>query len=162
VLRPSVTLMDLQMPGEDGIAAITRIRAEEPDASIIALSAFTDDRLVAGAMRAGARGYLGKEVAPEDLVRAVRAASRGETVLSADATDRLHEHLNGGSAGSLTDRERQVLELMERGSPDREIADELGISVKTVEKHVGSILRKTGAQNRTHAAALSREARTAG
>ncbi len=162
VLRPSVTLMDLQMPGEDGIAAITRIRAEEPDASIIALSAFTDDRLVAGAMRAGARGYLGKEVAPEELVRAVRAASRGETVLSADATDRLHEHLNGGSAGSLTDRERQVLELMERGSPDREIADELGISVKTVEKHVGSILRKTGAQNRTHAAALSREARTAG
>lgn len=161
-LRPEVTLMDLQMSDGDGIDAIERIRSEEPEASIVALSAFADDRLVAGAMRAGARGYLGKEVTAEELVRAVRAASRGETVLSARATDRLHAHLNGGAGGSLTDRELEVLGLMERGMSDRDIAAQLGISVKTVEKHVGSILRKTGAHNRTHAAALAREGRAPG
>jgi DNA-binding NarL/FixJ family response regulator len=150
--------MDLQMPGGDGLDAIARIRAEEPEASIIAVSAFANDDLVAGAMRAGARGYVGKEITEDDLVRAVRAASRGETVLSEAAADRLHAHLNATTEGpSLTDRERQVLALLERGRPDREIADELGISFKTVEKHVGSILRKTGAQNRTHAAALARD-----
>jgi len=157
-LRPAVTLMDLQMPGEDGLDAITRIRAEEPEASVIAVSAFANDELVAGAMRAGARGYVGKEISEDDLVHAVRAASRGETVLSGTAADRLHAHLNGTTDGAaLTERERQVLALLERGMPDREIADELGISFKTVEKHVGSILRKTGAHNRTHAAALARD-----
>ncbi|HET9309816.1 MAG TPA: response regulator [Actinomycetota bacterium] len=162
-LRPAVTLMDLQMPDEDGLGAITRIRAEEPEASIIALSAFANDDLVAGAMRAGARGFVGKEVTEDDLVRAVRAAWRGETVLSGAAADRLHAHLNGRSDGAtLTERERQVLAMLERGMPDREIGDELGISFKTVEKHVGSILRKTGAHNRTHAAALARDGLSGG
>jgi DNA-binding NarL/FixJ family response regulator len=92
------------------------------------------------------------------LVRAVRAASRGEMVVSGVAVERLHSHLNGvDGAHGLTDRERQVLSLLERGSTDREIAAALTISVKTVEKHVGSILRKLGAQNRTQAVARARE-----
>ncbi len=111
-------------------------------------------------MRAGARGYVGKDVSEDELVRAVRSAFRGETMLSGAAADRLHAHLNGeGGSPPLTEREQDVLRLLERGSSDREIAASLGISVKTVEKHVGSILRKTGAHNRTHAAALARDRR---
>ncbi len=157
-LRPDVVLMDLQMLDGDGIDAIARIRAEDATASIVALTAFASDDLVAGAFRAGARGYIGKEASEVELVRAVRAASRGEMVVSGVAVERLHSHLNGvDDAHGLTDRERQVLALLERGSTDREIAAALTISVKTVEKHVGSILRKLGAQNRTQAVARARE-----
>ncbi len=157
-LRPDVVLMDLQMLGGGGIDAIARIRAEDADASVVALSAFASDDLVAGAFRAGARGYIGKEASGTDLARAVRAASRGEVVVSGTAVERLYSHLNGPGDGIVfTDREREVLAFVERGATDREIAAALTISVKTVEKHVGSILRKLGAQNRTQAVSLARE-----
>jgi signal transduction histidine kinase/DNA-binding NarL/FixJ family response regulator len=156
-LRPDVVLMDLQMPNGDGTEAIARIREEDPDASIVALTAFASDDWVSGALRAGARGYVGKDASEAELVGAVLAASRGGMVVSAPAADRLHAHLNGNGGLALTEREREVLVLLERGAPDREIASALGISVKTVEKHVGSILRKTGAHNRTQAVARARE-----
>ncbi len=157
-LHPDVVLMDLQMPDGDGADAIARIRAEDPNASIVALTAFATDDSVSAAFRAGARGYIGKNASEAELTGAVLTASRGGTVLSGPAVDRFHAHLNGArGSSSLTDRERQVFGLLERGSPDREIAATLGISVKTVEKHVGSILRKTGALNRTQAAARARE-----
>ena len=157
-LRPSVVLMDLQMPDGDGVEAIARIRAEDPDATIVAVTAFASDESVAGALRAGARGYIGKEASQAEMASAVLAASRGETVLSGPAASRLEAHLNGnGDTLAFTERERQVLVLLERGSTDREIAAALTISVKTVEKHVGSILRKLGAQNRTQAAMRARE-----
>ncbi len=157
-LRPDVVLMDLQMVDGDGIDAIARIRAEDADASVVALSAFASDDLVAGAFRSGARGYIGKEASGTDLARAVRAASRGEVVVSGTAVERLYSHLNGlGDGIAFTDREREVLAFVERGATDREIAAALTISVKTVEKHVGSILRKLGAQNRTQAVSLARE-----
>ncbi len=157
-LRPDVVLMDLRMPGGDGIDAIARIRREDPQARIVALTAFTNDDLVAGAIRAGARGYVGKSATVAELVGAVLSASRGDTVLSGAAADRLRSHLNGsGGYLALTDREREVVRYLERGTPDREIAAALHISIKTVEKHVGSILRKTGSQNRTQVAALARE-----
>jgi signal transduction histidine kinase/DNA-binding NarL/FixJ family response regulator len=156
-LRPDVVLMDLQMPGGDGTTAIARIRAEDPDARIVALTAFATDDSIAGAFRAGAKGYVGKSASGAELTGAVLTAARGGTVLSGPAVDRLHARLIGGEgAPALTDRERQVLVLLERGSPDREIAAALSISVKTVEKHVGAILRKTGAQNRTQVAAQAR------
>jgi signal transduction histidine kinase/DNA-binding NarL/FixJ family response regulator len=157
-LRPDVVLMDLQMLDGDGIDAIARIRAEDANASVVALSAFASDDLVAGAFRAGARGYIGKEASGIDLARAVRAASRGEVVVSGTAVERLYSHLNGlGDVLAFTEREREVLVHLERGATDREIAAALTISVKTVEKHVGSILRKLGAQNRTQAVSLARE-----
>ncbi len=156
-LRPDVVLMDLQMLGGDGIEAIARIRAEDANASVVALTAFASDELVAGAFRAGARGYIGKEASGIELVRAVRAASRGETVVSGRATERLHSHLNTGDVIAFTERERQVLAFLEQGCTDREIGVALTISVKTVEKHVGSLLRKLGAQNRTQAVARARE-----
>jgi signal transduction histidine kinase/DNA-binding NarL/FixJ family response regulator len=158
-LRPDVTLMDLHLPDGGGIEAIARIRGVDPTANIIAITAFTNDELVATAIRAGARGYLGKDVSAADLARAIRTAARGDAVLPMGAVDQLHLHLSGESATTekLTDRERQVLRLLERGLPDREIARILGISSKTVEKHVSAILRKTGAHNRTHAVALTRD-----
>lgn len=157
-LRPDVVLMDLQMPNGDGTEAIARIREEDPEASIVALTAFASDDSVAGALRAGARGYVGKTASEAELTGAILAASRGGMLVSGPAADRLHAHLNGANPGvALTERERQVLGLLEHGSSDRQIASALGISVKTVEKHVGSILRKTGAQNRTQAAAWARE-----
>jgi signal transduction histidine kinase/DNA-binding NarL/FixJ family response regulator len=157
-LGPDVVLMDLQMPDGDGIEAITRIRAEDPQARIVALTAFASDEQVAGAFRAGARGYVGKDATEVELAGAVLAVARGEMVMSGPAADRLYALLNSSSdAFAFTERERQVLALLERGSPDREIAGVLGISVKTVEKHVGSILRKSGAHNRTQAAAIARE-----
>ncbi len=157
-LRPDVVLMDLQMLDGDGIEAIARIRAEDATANIVALTAFASDDLVASAFRAGARGYIGKEASEVALIRAVRAAARGEMVVSGAAAERLYAHLNGtGDVLAFTERERQVLVLLERGATDREIGAELTISVKTVEKHVGSILRKLGAQNRTQAVARARE-----
>jgi DNA-binding NarL/FixJ family response regulator len=146
------------MPNGGGIDAIARIRQEDPHARIVALTAFTNDELVAGAFRAGARGYVGKSASVSELVGAVLTASRGDTVLSGPAADRLRSHLNGsGGYLALTEREREVVALLERGAPDREIAAALHISTKTVEKHVGSILRKTGAHNRTQVAARVRE-----
>jgi signal transduction histidine kinase/DNA-binding NarL/FixJ family response regulator len=157
-LHPDVVLMDLQMPGGGGLEAIAQIRSDDPEAVIVAVSAFASDELVAWAFRAGARGYVGKDAAGSELAGAVLAASRGETVLSGPAADRLESHLNGtGDSPAFTERERQVLGLLEQGATDREIGATLVISVKTVEKHVGSILRKTGAQNRTQAVARARE-----
>ena len=153
--RPDVVLMDLRMPDGDGVEAILGIRAEDPDAAIVALTAFDHDELVDGALRAGARGFLGKDASGDELARAVLAAAHGGAVLSGDAIDRLHAHYNGAAA--LSTREREVMDLLERGLTDRQIAAALTISVKTVEKHVGSILRKTGARNRTEAALRGRE-----
>jgi len=154
-LRPDVTLMDLRMPDGDGVETIAAIRAQAPDAAIVALTAFDHDEMAAGALRAGARGCLGKDASGPDLARAVLAAARGGAVLSPDAVERLRVHLDGGHG--LSDREQEVLGLLERALPDRQIAEALSISVKTVEKHVGAILRKTGAQNRTEAALRARE-----
>lgn len=154
-LRPDVALMDLRMPDGDGVEAILAIREDDPSAAVVALTAFDNDELVSGALRAGARGYLGKDASGAELARAVLAAAHGGAMLSGEAVDRLHAHFNGGL--TLSDREQQVLGLLERAMPDRRIAEELSISVRTVEKHVGAILRKTGAQNRTEAALLARE-----
>jgi DNA-binding NarL/FixJ family response regulator/signal transduction histidine kinase len=154
-LRPDVALMDLRMPDGDGVEAILAIREEDPEAAIVALTAFDHDELVSSALRAGARGYLGKDASGTELARAVLAAAHGGALLSKDAADRLQAHFTGGA--SLSGREQEVLTLLERALPDRQIADALSISVKTVEKHVGAILRKTGAQNRTEAALRARE-----
>jgi DNA-binding NarL/FixJ family response regulator len=144
------------MPDGGGIEAIARIREEDPEARIVALTAFASDEVVAGAFRAGARGYVGKDATEVELAGAVLAVARGETVMSGPAADRLYAHLNSPpDAFDFTDREREVLALLERGAPDREFAETLGISVKTVEKHVGSILRKSGAHNRTQAAVMA-------
>jgi NarL family two-component system response regulator LiaR len=154
---PDVVLMDLVLPVLDGVEAIRRIAARRSGTRVIALTSFLDDDKVFPAVRAGASGYLLKDVEPLELVRAIRAVHAGEVLLHPAVTARLMEEVadgghGGGAAPALTPREREVAELIARGRSNKRIALELGISEKTVKTHVSSILRKLGLTDRTQVA----------
>jgi two-component system, NarL family, response regulator LiaR len=155
---PDVVLMDLVMPGVDGVEAIRRIREGRPQARVLVLSSFLDDERLFPAVRAGAAGYLLKDVEPRELVKAIRTVHGGEALLHPAVAARLmDEYAAGGpppepSSDGLTDREREVLTLIARGMPNKLIARELSISEKTVKAHVSSILGKLGVSDRTQAA----------
>jgi DNA-binding NarL/FixJ family response regulator len=155
-LRPDVVLMDLVMPRLDGVAAMRALRERLPDTRVIVLTSFLDDDKLLPALRAGAAGYLLKNAQPQQLVLAVRAAHAGEVLLDTVVAARLVEVLAaGGNAGPLdrlTPREREVLQLIGRGFPNKQIARELGVSEKTVKTHVGHVLAKLGVGDRTQAA----------
>jgi DNA-binding NarL/FixJ family response regulator len=159
--RPDVVLMDLMMPGLDGIEATRRILRERPATRVIALTSFLDDETVLPAVRAGAAGYLLKDVEPEQLVRAIRTVHGGEALLHPAATAtvmrELADHAEPAEKADLglTGREREVLALVARGLPNKLIARELGIAEKTVKTHVSSILAKLGVTDRTQAALLA-------
>ena len=158
---PDVVLMDLVMPGLDGIEATRRILRERPATRVIALTSFLDDEKVLPAVRAGAAGYLLKDVEPEQLVRAIRTVHGGEALLHPAATAtvirELADHAEPADEADLglTGREREVLALVARGLPNKLIARELGIAEKTVKSHVSSILAKLGVTDRTQAALLA-------
>jgi NarL family two-component system response regulator LiaR len=154
---PDVILMDLVMPGVDGVEAIRRIRERSPGARVLVLSSFLDDERLFPAVRAGAAGYLLKDVQPQELVRAIRTVHGGESLLHPAVAARLMEEVASGTPAapdpdSLTGREREVLALVARGLANKAIALELSISEKTVKTHVGSILAKLGLADRTQAA----------
>jgi NarL family two-component system response regulator LiaR len=155
---PDVVLMDLVMPGVDGVEAIRRIRERRPQARVLVLSSFLDDERLFPAVRAGAAGYLLKDVEPRELVRAIRTVHGGEALLHPAVAARLMDEFASGAptaapdAGVLTSREREVLTLIARGLPNKLIARELSISEKTVKAHVSSILGKLGVTDRTQAA----------
>jgi DNA-binding NarL/FixJ family response regulator len=158
-LRPQVILTDLEMPtppgtvGIDGIDAIRQIRAAQPETHIIVLTAFdTDDRIV-GAIRAGAEGYLLKGAPRSDIFHAIRVVGAGGTLLQPLVVSRLVQHLQAQDAptDALTEREHEVLSLMAKGHLNKEIAEQLGITPRTVKFHVSAILSKLGAGNRTEA-----------
>jgi len=131
-----------------------------PGLAVVGLCEVGDEKLVASAIRAGARGCVDTGADGPELVRAVIAAGRGQAILSGPVLARLHRGLQDDESGpALTERERQVRSLMEQGLPDKLIAERLVLSIKTVEKHAGSVLRKTGARNRTELAALAGQAR---
>jgi NarL family two-component system response regulator LiaR len=158
--RPDVVLMDLVMPGVDGIEATRRILRERPGTRVIALTSFLDDDKVLPAVRAGAAGYLLKDVEPGELVRAIHTVNDGGALLHPAVTARLMRELaedepDAESDGNLTAREREVLALVARGLPNKLIARELGIAEKTVKAHVSSILAKLGVTDRTQAALLA-------
>jgi two-component system, NarL family, response regulator LiaR len=158
-LRPDVIVMDLVMPRLDGVAAMRSLRERLPDARVIVLTSFLDDDKLLPALRSGAAGYLLKNAAPQELVRAVRAAHAGEALIDPVVAARLVETLaaDGGAdpLDRLTAREREVLVLIGRGFPNKRIAQELGVSEKTVKTHVGHVLAKLGVSDRTQAAVFA-------
>ena len=154
---PDVVLMDLVMPGVDGVEAIRRIKEGRPQARVLVLSSFLDDERLFPAVRAGAAGYLLKDVEPRELVKAIRTVHGGEALLHPAVAARLMDEFAAGSPpdpdlDGLTDREREVLTLIARGLPNKLIARDLSISEKTVKAHVSSILGKLGVSDRTQAA----------
>jgi two-component system, NarL family, response regulator LiaR len=156
-LAPDVVLMDLVMPGLDGVAAIERLRERGSNARVIVLTSFLDDDKVLPAVRAGAAGYLLKDAEPGELVRAIRAVDGGEALLHPAVTARvLRELADDGERARrhalLTPREREVLALVARGRSNKAIALHLGVADKTVKTHVGNILSKLGLADRTQAA----------
>jgi len=154
--EPDVVLMDLVMPGVGGIEAIRRLRERQPQARVLVLTSFLEDEKLFPAVRAGAAGYLLKDVEPSELVRAIHAANEGEALLHPAVAARLMEEFSAGgrppAEDTLTAREREVLELIARGLPNKLIARELQIAEKTVKTHVSSILGKLGLTDRTQAA----------
>jgi DNA-binding NarL/FixJ family response regulator len=146
---PDVVLIDLVMPNVDGIEAIRGLRERMPDARAIVLSSFIDDEKLLPAVRAGAAGYLLKDVEPQQLVDAIRTVHGGGALLHPKVASRLLEEM---ASDPLTPREREVLALIGRGMANKVIARELSLSEKTVKAHVSSILAKLGVADRTQAA----------
>jgi DNA-binding NarL/FixJ family response regulator len=152
-LRPDLVLMDLLMPGLDGVSATAAIRRELPAVEVLALTGYLEDHLIAAALHAGAVGYLLKDTDHEELQRAVRAAVAGQVQLSpAVATRLIHDAPMLDSAPRLTRREEDVLALLARGRANGQIARELHIAPQTVKTHVSNILTKLHSQSRTEAA----------
>ncbi|MGV9210591.1 response regulator [Micromonospora sp. RB23] len=162
-LRPDVVLMDLRMPGVDGIRATERIMTLPAPPRVLALTTFDLDEYVTGALRAGAAGFLLKSTPPEDLLALVRVAAAGHTVLSAAAADRLVAQTGRTQRArdlirSLTEREVEVLESLGAGRSNQQIASRLHLSEATVKGYVSRLLVKLDCANRTQAALLAREA----
>ena len=155
-LQPDVVVMDVVMPQVDGIEAIRRIRSAGVPAKVIVLTSFADDQKVFAAVRAGAAGYLLKDVRPDELGEAIRTVMRDEALLNPRVAATLMQEFAHQArlpvAGALTEREMDVLRLLARGRSNKEIALELGVAEKTVKTHVSSILSKLQLADRTQAA----------
>jgi len=155
-LRPDVILMDLVMPKLDGVEAMRELRRELPETRVIVLTSFAEDERLLPAIQAGAAGYLLKDVRPTELARAVRAAHAGEALLDPAVAARLVEAIAQAPGEEpverLTPREREVLEMIGHGLPNKLIARRLEVSEKTVKNHVTHLLAKLGVSDRTQAA----------
>src|SRR5947209_12643560 len=151
-LRPDVVVMDLLMPGMNGIEATAAIRRELPDTEVLALTSVLEDASVVGAVRAGAIGYLLKDTQADALCQAIKAAAAGQVQLTPKAAARLMQAVSAPeSPEALTERETGVLRLLAQGQSNKQIARSLHISEKTVKTHVSNILSKLGVQSRTQA-----------
>ena len=155
---PDIILMDLEMPRKDGIIAIKEIRRQLPQSKILVLTSYTDDQRVIAAIRAGANGYLLKTSTPDDLMRAIREVLQGRMPLDPEITSTVVRELERPAETpptrpeNLSNREIDVIRLIAKGYPNRQIAEELLISDRTVSTHVGRILKKLQLENRTQIA----------
>jgi DNA-binding NarL/FixJ family response regulator len=161
--QPDVVVMDLHMPGMDGIEATRRIVADSPHIAVVVLTMFDDDESVFSAVRAGARGYLLKGADQEQILRAVYAAANGEIIFGTELAARVLAYFTAAPAASaifpqLTDREREVLELVAQGRSNADIAARLQLSQKTVRNHVSNILTKLQVADRAQAIVRARDA----
>ncbi len=155
-LRPDVILMDIQMPGMNGIEATRQIKEANAETAVLALTMHEDDQYFFEMLQAGASGYVPKRAAPDELVRAIRTVTRGEVFLYPSLATRLVQSYLGGESGNdstallgnLTAREQEVLALIAEGHTNPEIADKLVISVKTVDRHRENIMRKLNMHSR--------------
>jgi NarL family two-component system response regulator LiaR len=156
-LQPDVVLMDLLMPKMDGVTAIKAIKTRWPQIQIIALTSFKEKEYVEGALKAGANGYLLKDVSAEELVNSVRRAAAGQPSLSPEAAQVLIKNVNEpvDKQPDMTGREKEILALMVEGLSNNEIAERLIVSQSTVKFHVSNILSKLGVTGRTEAVALA-------
>ncbi|HEU4326147.1 MAG TPA: response regulator transcription factor [Roseiflexaceae bacterium] len=157
-LRPDVVLMDLRMPGVDGLAAIEQLRARTPEIAVVILTTYNEDELMIRGLRAGARGFLLKDTSRERLFDAMHAAVRGETLLSPDILARVlmsGETRPSQPNGILTEREHAVLQGVARGERSKEIAARLGITERTVKAHLANIYGKYGVDSRAAAVAAA-------
>jgi DNA-binding NarL/FixJ family response regulator len=155
---PDVVLMDLLMPGMDGVTATAAITERHPDLAVVAMTSFTQADMVHGALQAGAAGYLLKDAEADEVAAAIRAACRGEVHLDPAIAKQLTRSLvapKPQAADALTDREREVLVLVAQGLSNQQIADSLVISERTARTHVSNILGKLGVASRTQAALLA-------
>jgi NarL family two-component system response regulator YdfI len=162
-LKPQVVLMDLRMPGMDGLTAIKHIRRQQPDSNIVILTTYNEDALMIEGLRSGARSYLLKDTKRQVLFDTLRAAARGESLLSPEVIAKVVGQSGGVttppklSTGeiTLTDREQEVLVGVARGERSKEIAARLGITERTVKAHLASIYNKFGVDSRAAAIAVA-------
>jgi NarL family two-component system response regulator LiaR len=156
LLKPDVILMDLIMPGTDGVTATSQIKAKYPAVKVIALTSYQEDDLIQGALRAGAIGYLMKNITARDLAAAIRSAHAGKMTLSPEAAQILvQSKYQNPEFEELTEREREVLKLMVDGLNNADIAERLVISLSTVKYHISNILGKLGVENRVAAVTIA-------
>lgn len=156
-LEPDVVLMDLSMPGMDGIAATREVLAVRPGTPIVILTSFTEQARVRGAIDAGASGFLLKDSEPEALIAGVLAAARGEAPLDPRVTKALLPAAGRSEGDRLSPREREVLVLVSQGMANKQIARAMGIAERTVKVHLNSVFRQIGVSDRTSAALWARE-----
>jgi DNA-binding NarL/FixJ family response regulator len=167
--QPDVVLMDIRMPGMDGLAATEIVRGHDRSPEVIVLTTFDTDDHVLRALRAGASGFLLKDTSPADIIRAIRAVAAGEPILSPTITRQLIGHVTGSDGGArcrhareqldrLTEREREVAVAIGRGKSNAEISRDLYMSIATVKAHVSRLLEKLKFNNRVQVALLAHDA----
>lgn len=154
-LRPDVVLMDLRMPEMDGVAAIDRIKTEHPETQVLVLTTYESDADILRAIEKGASGYLLKDAPREDLYAAIRAVSQGKSPLAPAVAARLMGRLRGSADKALSNREIEVLELVARGTSNKQIGKELWISETTVKTHMLHVFEKLGVTDRTAAVTVA-------
>lgn len=161
--RPAVALLDIRLPDGSGLDACRAIRSQLPDTNVLILTSVAEDELIEQAIRAGAQGYLLKEIDPPALVRAIADAAAGRSVLSPEVTHRVMQWLRDGTSerdelAGLSTQERRVLAAIARGGTNKEVANELGLSEKTVKNYLSNVFEKLKVNRRTQAAVIYSQA----